>query len=188
MKPLFCRALNAPKIKPSLMSPASLHSLLLGGTLILALTCSAAPFQWETTGSLNLRRAGHAAALLSNGQVLVAGGENEGGLNSAELYDPVTGLWQRTADMHHAHAYTAATVLLDGRVLVVAGAEAGLLPSRSTELYDPASGTWSLAGQLAFARQHHTVTRLSDGKVLAVGGAGLTTTRPSPAWSFTIPP
>src|SRR5689334_1129861 len=101
MKPLFSHALNAPKMKSNPISRASLQYLFLGGTLLLALTCSAAPFQWETTGSLNLPRAGHGAALLPNGEVLVAGGENEGGLSTAELYDPASGLWQRIADMHH---------------------------------------------------------------------------------------
>ena len=50
---------------------------------------------WSTTGSLNQARDGHTATLLTNGQVLVAGGEfNEPDcvsttfLNSAELYTP----------------------------------------------------------------------------------------------------
>src|SRR6476619_7517259 len=50
------------------------------------------PGTWETTGSMATARNGHTATLLPNGQVLVAGGHS----NSAELYDPVTGLWTTT--------------------------------------------------------------------------------------------
>ena len=55
---------------------------------------------WQTTGSLNVSRASQ-AALLENGQVLVAGGYNTSngtttGLASAELYDPSTGSWSPT--------------------------------------------------------------------------------------------
>ncbi len=47
---------------------------------------------WTATGSLNIKRAYHTAALLPNGKVLIAGGINglavNGCLSSAELYDP----------------------------------------------------------------------------------------------------
>ena len=53
-----------------------------------------APFTFGNTGSLTTARYGHTATLLSNGKVLVAGG-NDGVnlLNSAELYDPASGTW-----------------------------------------------------------------------------------------------
>jgi len=47
-----------------------------------------------STGSLNIVRSNHVAILLSNGQVLAAGGETENNVgkfsftNSAELYTP----------------------------------------------------------------------------------------------------
>ena len=42
------------------------------------------------TGSMNVARISHTATLLSNGEVLVAGGDNSG---SAELYNPSKGSW-----------------------------------------------------------------------------------------------
>ena len=79
-------------------------------------------------------RAGHAAALLPDGRVLVAGGiglEPGGGqrsLASAEVYDPVTGMFTRTGPMVADRACClgrglAATVLPDGRVLVSGGGQ-----------------------------------------------------------------
>src|SRR5712692_5013432 len=46
---------------------------------------------WSLTGSLNVARGGFAATPLTNGKVLIEGGNNGGVLTSAELYDPTTG-------------------------------------------------------------------------------------------------
>src|SRR5438874_1228212 len=52
---------------------------------------------WTPTGSLNTARYLHAASLLPNGMVLVAGGSGDAGvLASAELYDPASGTWSAT--------------------------------------------------------------------------------------------
>src|SRR5262249_42014900 len=60
---------------------------------------------WTLTGSLTDARVLHTAALLLNGQVLVAGGwpnhtHTGGALASAELYDPATGIWTTTGSMN----------------------------------------------------------------------------------------
>jgi hypothetical protein len=62
----------------------------------------------------------HAATLLLDGRVLVAGGGR-----SAELYDPGTGSWAAAAPAGGSTAETA-TLLADGRVLVVGGVSASL--------------------------------------------------------------
>ena len=44
---------------------------------------------WLNTGSMNYARFYHTASVLTNGKVLVTGGQGDiGHLNSAELYDP----------------------------------------------------------------------------------------------------
>jgi hypothetical protein len=70
----------------------------LAGLLAATLTASPAmpAFRfgaWSKTASINVARISHAATLLSNGEVLVAGGANSdsGYLASAELYDPAGG-------------------------------------------------------------------------------------------------
>src|ERR1044071_2608181 len=52
-------------------------------------TAPAASWAWGFGGRLNDPRANHTAALLADGKVLLAGGNNASGdLASAELYDP----------------------------------------------------------------------------------------------------
>ena len=97
---------------------------------------------WTATGSMAQARARQAATLLSDGTVLVAGGQDFrnntglGNLATAELYDPISGTWTATAEMIEARLYHTATLLLDGRVLVAGGST-----SASAELYNPDSGS-----------------------------------------------
>src|SRR5262245_16748519 len=68
--------------------------LILGTIWFLAQPCAASPFAFSYTGSLSTARTAYTATLLQNGKVLVAGGQDAGGvLASAELYDPATGSW-----------------------------------------------------------------------------------------------
>ncbi len=86
------------------------------------------------TGSMNYIRWYHTASVLTNGKVLVAGGD--GYLNSAELYDPSTGLWTVTGSMNYTRVDHTASVLTNGKVLVTGGhVSSGSL--NSAELYQP---------------------------------------------------
>ena len=124
-------------------------------------------------------RSGYTATLLSNGKVLVAGGEDESNsfLASAELYDPASGAWTPTGSMGTARFGHAATLLPNGKVLITGGDNWGDVDSidgfyASAELYDPATGVWSPTGSMGTARSGHTATLLSNGKVLVAGGEG----------------
>ena len=145
--------------------------LLLGAGLVLVQPCAAAPFEFETTGSLAAARYGHTATLLANGKVLVAGGGYGGILASAELYDPARGTWTMTNSLASARFDHTATLLANGKILVAGGNDSSVFPTASAELYDPASGTWATTGILANARYSHSAMLLPNGKVLAVGGA-----------------
>lgn len=144
--------------------------LLILGAALLAQPCAATPFTWESTGSLNISREDHTATLLTNGEVLVAGGFGASAVQAtAELYDPATGNWSFTGSLNtHRFSHTA-TLLPDGTVLVAGGDDlsGGVAPA---ELYDPASGSWRSAGSLNTGRYHHTANLLTSGKVLVAAG------------------
>ncbi|WP_375758441.1 kelch repeat-containing protein [Corallococcus exercitus] len=126
---------------------------------------------WSLTGSLAGLRAGHEAALLPDGRVLVMGGDRADNefLATAELYDPATGTWGPTGSMADARWQFTATLLPDGRVLAVGGLNSPDFLA-TAELYDPATGTWSPTGSMQDRRSGHTATLLPDGTVLVAGG------------------
>ena len=130
-------------------------------------------WSWLRTGSLNTPRRNHTAALLSDGKVLVAGGSSGsygGVLDTAELYDPVTGEWKATDSLNERHTLHTATLLKDGKVLIVGGSADDDHSFNGAELYDPKDERWSVTGSLDTSRCFHTATLLKNGKVLVVGG------------------
>jgi hypothetical protein len=161
--------------------------LIAGGYLtpgILTATCEIfdpVTGLWTMTGSLSTPRQFHRAVALANGKVLVVGGLGMNGqgsfatLNSAELYDPVTGQWSPAGSLATARFVPTVTLLADGRVLVAGGgatAPAGQNGPTfaSAELYDPAANGWSAASDMSAARTGHAATLLADGRVLVAGG------------------
>jgi WD40 repeat protein len=129
---------------------------------------------WTTTGSLHSARIYDTMSLLTNGQVLVAGGYNATPtainiLATAELYNPATGKWTLTGQMHTPRTGHAAALLASGQVLVAAG-ENYTNSLTSAELFNPSTGNWTLTGSLHAARNQHTATLLSNGQVLVAGG------------------
>ena len=126
---------------------------------------------WTATGDLNSRREAHTATMLSDGTVLVAGGDNDidPALSQSELYDPASGRWTKTGALNTGRSDHTATLLANGKVLVAGGY--GLTDGLSSaEIYDPATGKWTLTGSMAHARYLHTATLLSNGKALVAGG------------------
>src|ERR1700733_6086667 len=103
---------------------------------------------WTLTGSLNDSRAEHTATLLPDGRVLAAGGFGSAGIvQSAEVYDPSTGMWSFTAPLNHERYLHTATTLQNGLILVAGGV--GITGAMaSAELYDPVAGKWTSTGNL----------------------------------------
>ncbi|HET7624537.1 MAG TPA: kelch repeat-containing protein [Verrucomicrobiae bacterium] len=133
---------------------------------------------WKGTGSLNIPRlTGFTLTLLTNGDVLIAGGSGTSGVKAgAELYHPATGQWTPTGDMTSAREFHTATLLADGEVLVAGGENENGDVQGSVELYNPVTGQWAATNEMHFSRERHTATLLKNGKVLVAGGG---TTVPS---------
>jgi len=130
---------------------------------------------FNPTGNMNAARENHTATLLSNGEVLVTGGDNntDGYLASAELYSPATGRWTLTNNMTEPRSGHEAVRLPNGQVLVAGGLNAttyGQAPLASAELYNPATGTWTKTGSMITGRESFALILLANGEVLAAGG------------------
>jgi hypothetical protein len=111
------------------------------------------------------------AALLMNGTVLLAGGNDDpGDSNLAEIFDPSAGTFTQTGNLTAFRADDPATLLPDGTVLIAGSNGDGGLTLASAELYDPATGTFTRTGDMTVDRGLHTATLLNNGKVLIAGG------------------
>jgi Galactose oxidase, central domain len=137
--------------------------------------------RFVATGSMKEARENHSATLLSDGRVLIAGGDiaefRTDALASAELFDPKTGRFTPTGAMSSTHTAQTATLLANGKVLIAGGkiwvrSKLDGVPTDDAELYDPRTGKFSVAGKMTSAREGHTATLLGNGQVLIAGGAG----------------
>jgi hypothetical protein len=119
-------------------------------------------------------RAGHVAARLQSGTVLIAGGYTTDNtvLPSAFIFNPATNSIAPTPNgMNLARASASATTLIDGRVVIVGGTD-GANDLASAEIYDPSLQSFTTTStQLSVAvRGHSAVLLPHNGSVLIAGG------------------
>ncbi len=113
-------------------------------------------------GAMQVARRSHAAVLLRDGRVLVAGGYQPiESLDSAEIFDPATGAWARVASMHEGRSRAHGVLLDDGSVLVVGDGYEGVV-----EIYVPSEDVWRLGPPLDDVVRH--LVRAGTG-VYAIG-------------------
>lgn len=131
---------------------------------------------WSSAASLTpmtTARTLHTAAVLPDGDVLVAGGyaSGLGELATAERYRPSTNTWSPVASkMSRARYDTVGVTLTSGDVLFVGGQILGT-QYRDAERFAPTTSTFDrFTGQTDERAFGHTVTALLDGRALAIGG------------------
>jgi hypothetical protein len=127
---------------------------------------------FTSTGYLNANHTDPTATLVTNGKVLIAGGDfgdGDGASDFAELYDPTTAASTATGVMSVGREQHTATLLSDGTVLF-AGGHNSISLAASAEIYDSIKGIFSATGGMSAARELHTATLLNDGRVLIAGG------------------
>ena len=128
---------------------------------------------FEAVGPPSVTRNIHGAALLRDGRVLLAGGNNIAGNpavhNSIEIFDPATDQFIDGGTMLTARQTFTAVALDDGRVLLSGGVtETGA--TAAAEIYDPVSGRSEPTGSMAVPRAFYGVATLDDDRVLLIGG------------------
>jgi len=141
---------SATWLDPSVVTGAMAGKVLIaGGGDIPAPSNSAEVYNPQTgsfaqVGSMSTPRMLQAAVLLSDGQVLVAGGQSSDTefLTSAELFNPATSSFSQTGKMVNVQSGASATTLDNGIILIAGGR------SNPADLYDPASGTFSATGKM----------------------------------------
>ncbi len=118
----------------------------------------------------------HTATFLpASGQVLIVGGTSDGStaLNTAELYDPLTGQFTLTSPMSTARWMHTATLLSDGTVLIAGGDDGAGDTLSSAEIYNPGTNKFTLvSSSMLIGRKLAQAIALGDGTVLITGGAG----------------
>jgi hypothetical protein len=121
---------------------------------------------WAPIAPMSIWRRYYASAVLADGKVFVAGGEDAptGDTNDCEIYDPVADSWTVIAPPPGwANIGDApCAVLPDGRVLL------GDINSTRTVIYDPVANAWFGTGTKGDRSSEETWTLLRDGSVLTV--------------------
>ena len=126
---------------------------------------------WAPQGTLSQPRSGASIALLTDGRLVVTGGDGPAGtLASAEIIG-LDGASSTVTSMGIPRSRHISVVLSNGSVLVAGGTTSGGGATNAAEIYDPVADSWStLAGGMIEARSNATSVRLQDGRVLIAGG------------------
>jgi hypothetical protein len=130
---------------------------------------------WTPLPPMRTTRAFPAAAVLSDGRVLVAGGFDGGedDLASAEVLAADGSGWAAPAPMATARSNAVAGRLPGGQVVVAGGSNDDLGALASAELWDPATGAWVALPPMAQPRYAAAGCVLPSGRLAVLGGSGV---------------
>lgn len=164
--------------------------LVFGGELVGNVTTAAAEIYdpvantWTATGGMNQARTRPTATLLGDGKVLVTGGYARTPAtvfrNTAELYDPATGIWTLLPlALSTARAQHAAALLPGGNTLLLAGGVNSSGFVTTAEIYAVDGSTTTVIPYGGAGNVHQAVS-LDDDSVLVMSDASTTALRFNP--------
>jgi hypothetical protein len=164
---------NNPALVGARVSAQALQGPAFSDVSNLVRVTLAAPGTFaESLNSPSLPIAGGAAAKLSGGRVLFAGGSGP----VAQTYDSRVEEWELSGASFGVGFLSQSTALADGRILFTGGLDLTTgQPTAAAALYDPQAQT-TVNLSMTTARAGHQATLLSNGRVLITGGFGNLTT------------
>jgi N-acetylneuraminic acid mutarotase len=109
------------------------------------------------------------AAAAVNGKIYAigGGGADIGGLNTVEVYDPISNSWGTAASMPTRRTWVAAAVV-NGKIYAMGGRNSSGV-TNTVEVYDPISNSWSTAASMPTPRERLAAAAV-NGKIYAIGG------------------
>src|SRR4029450_7054499 len=122
------------------------------------------------SGAMSSPRRSHAASLLRDGRVLIAGGsEGKTVLDTAEVFDPAHGSIRPIGRMAVAREGLSATLLDNGQVLIAGGSN-GSADLASSELFDAGTLSFSPGPAMSSARRGHKAFLMPHNNTGGIGG------------------
>ena len=154
-------------------SPRAMILAILALVVVMNAPAFAASGTWSAAPSVHTPRDGHTATLLPNGNVVIAGGEdNNLALDASEVYSPTMGSWTVSGNLNVARSNASAVLLPNGSILIAGGCVSNCLgaTTASAELYSSMNAKWSSTGAMSKARTYFSMVLLANGEVLVAGG------------------
>ncbi|MCC7539030.1 MAG: hypothetical protein IT379_22585 [Deltaproteobacteria bacterium] len=130
---------------------------------------------WDHTAPMAAPRAGHFAARLLDGRVLLGGGCSEmrcmPALRSTEVFDPTTMAFTSAAELTQPRFGVEAIALPDGSVMVSQGCSSATECDLTNELFDPIATSFAPIEPAVTSRAFHTLVMHQPSRsVIANGG------------------
>ena len=143
---------------------------------------------WAPTGSMGYARAFFGGAVLSDGRVVVIGGNTA--VLEIETYDYTTGLWTvATGLLATARHHHTVTMMNDGRLLVAGGINIGAVTIDTVEIYNPWNDSIAAGPVMPAVRSDHAAVMMpefggSNGAVMISGGLDGAAVKTATCWYF----